>query len=333
MFDRLLDKAKDSDVDKNLALKILKGARDPSNATRLFETASRIRDEALGPTILCSAGIGDITPCTLVPNCRYCAIRPKGDFGLPNLAKTAKRMEELGFRQIHLVGGSRLQGYDDEIIAMVKAVQAATGLGIVVNLGCSLSLEAVRTLKDLGILGITSSLETINEDIFRDAKPGDSMEKKKRLLELCEQEGVPIRSMILLGLGESQEDRIRHIFYAKRFSQLSHLFFSRFYPYPDTAYRHHPRCSPWDVAITVAIARLVMPNTNLGLAAGNTTDDIPLWYIAGGGNSIMGAHISRTPVTPGPGEQVIKVAEDVFIVDRMPIVRRYLEGMGRKIMF
>jgi hypothetical protein len=47
----------------------------------------------------------------------------------------------------------------------------------------------------------------------------------------------------------------------------------------------------------------------------------------------MGAHISRTPVTPGPGEQVIKVAEDVFIVDRMPIVRRYLEGMGRKIMF
>jgi biotin synthase len=333
LYEKLLKKADDGEITEELALQILEGARDPRNALKLFEIASRVRDETIGKDLYWSAGISQVIPCKIVPRCKYCTYYARGDFDLDKLAKTAKKLEEMGLKQLHLSGGSNLQGYDKEIIAMVEAIRAVSDIDVEVNLGCSFSPETVRKLKKMGMLSITSSLETINENVFYAAKPGDSLEKKKQLMEICEREGVPIRSMILIGMGESLEDRVRHLFYVRGFSHFRHLNFSRFNPYPDTAYKDHPRCSPWEVAATIAVARLLMPGMHLGLAAGNTTDDIPLWYMAGGGNQVLGAHISRSPVAPGPEEQVIKVDEDVFIINRMPIVTRYLRGMGRRIKF
>lgn len=333
MYGTLLKKAAMGEIDGELALALLEGARDPANAIGLFALASTVRDETLGRGLYWSAGISQAIPCKIVPRCRYCTYYAKSGFPLDKLARTAKAIEGLGLRQLHLSGGSNLDGYDDEIVAMVEAIRAVSGIGIEVNLGGSFSLETVRRLKAMGTLSITSSLETVNEEVFRTAKPGDSLAKKKRLFEMCEREGVPIRSMILIGMGESLEDRVRHLFYVRAFSMLGHLNFSRFYPYPGTPYVGRPRCSPWDVATAVAVARLLMPRVHLGLAAGNATDDIPLWYVAGGGNQLLGAHVSRNPVTPQPGEQVIRVDDDVFVVNRMPVVARYMEGMGRRVRF
>lgn len=333
MFEKLLKKAKNYNITEKLALRILEEAHNPHNALKLFKLASKIRDENLGRDLYWSAGISQVIPCRVLPHCRYCTYYARSSFELEKLSKTAKKLENLGFKQLHLSGGSNLQGYDEEIIAIVQAIRKVSDIDIEVNLGCSLSTETVRALKEMKILSITSSLETVNEEVFTTAKPGDSLKKKKEMMEICEQEGVHIRSMMLIGLGESLEDRIKHLFYVKRFSQLSHLNFSRFYPYPDTEYKNHPRCSPWEVAITVTVARLLMPKVHLGLAAGNTTDDIPLWYIAGGGNQLLGAHISRTPVEPCSGEEVIKVDDDVFILNRMSVVQQYIEGLGRRIKF
>lgn len=333
MFENLLEKAAEGEVTRELALQILKEAQEPANGLSLFALASKIRDDHLGKKLSWSAGISQVIPCRIVPRCRYCTFYARGRFDPEKLARTAKKMEELGLEQIHLSGGSSIGGYDSEIIDMIEAIRKVSDIGIEVNLGCSFSPETVRNLKEAKTLSITSSLETINEEVFSQAKPGDNLAKKKQLMEVCERGGVPIRSMILIGMGESLKDRVDHLFYVRQFSRLSHLNFSRFFPYPDTEYRDHPRCSPWEVATTVAVARLLMPGVHLGLAAGNTTDDIPLWIAAGGGNQILGAHISRTPVTPGPGEVVIEVEDDVFIINRMPVVERYLAGMGREIGF
>lgn len=333
MYEKLLETAENGALTESMALQLLKGARDPQNALKLFALASKVRDRTLGMDFYWTSGISQVIPCRIAPRCLYCTFYARTEFPPEKLAKTAKKLEELGLKQLHLSGGSNLQGYDKEIIGMVEAIRAVSDIDIEVNLGCSFSAETVRKLKGMSMLSITSSLETINEDIFSQAKPGDSLDMKKRLMETCEREGVPIRSMILIGLGESEEDRIRHLFYVKQFTQLSHLNFSRFMPYPDTAYKNHPRCSPWDVARTVAVARLLIPHVHLGLAAGNTMDDIPLWLMAGGGNQVGAAYVSRMPPEPGAGEQVIKVDEDVYIKNRMPVVERYLEGMGRKVVF
>jgi biotin synthase len=200
-----------------------------------------------------------------------------------------------------------------------------------VNLGPSITRETVRELKKLGVSSITSSLETFNEEIFKAAKPGDSLEKRKELLEICEAEGMPTRGMMLVGLGESYEDRIGQLFYLRRFKGLFHVRFSRFSPSPSTAYRDRPRCSPWELARTIAVARLIMPRVQLGLAAGNTHDDIPLWFIAGGGNQLLGAAAVRKKAAEQPAAKATHVIDGIAVVDRMEIQERYIREMGLSI--
>lgn len=245
-----------------------------------------------------------------------------------DVVATIPENQRLGVRQVHLSGGTSLEGYDAEILAMVRAIRNVSDIDVEVNLGPSLAAETVRALKEMQVRSITSSLETFNEYLFQRAKPGDSLARRKALLELCEAEGMSLRSIMLVGLGESYGDRVNHLFYLRGFRHLYHLRFSRFYPYPGTAYSEQPRCSPWELARTVAVARLILPRVELGLAAGNTPDDIPLWLLAGGGNQLLGITVSRKPVKPQPGEEIIPIADNLFIVNHMPIMKHYAEGMG-----
>jgi biotin synthase len=104
-------------------------------------------------------------------------------------------------------------------------------------------------------------------------------------------------------------------------------------PYPGTEAVGQPRCSPWEVSRLVAVARLLMPTVDLGLAAGNSHEDIPLWYAAGGGNQLLGATISlrQGRAKPQTGEEVLPVTERIELVSRMGLIRQFVQGLGRDI--
>jgi biotin synthase len=244
-----------------------------------------------------------------------------------------KALEDLGLRHLHLSGGTRLAGYDREILAMVRAVRETSSLQIEVNLGPSLGRQTVRALRDLGVRSITSSLETINEGVFRDAKPGDTFEGRMALLDMADEEGLPTRAMMLLGLGESLADRIRFLFHFRKFRRLHQIRFSRFNPGPGTPYQDKPRCSPWELARTVAVARLIHPAVELGMAAGNTHDDIPLWFLAGGGNQLLGASVNRSSKKPDAGTETMALPHGLVLSNRMASMTRQVQGMGLSVSF
>ncbi len=331
MFEQLLKNARAGDLTPELALRILEDSRRPENALKLFGIASELRDKYIGRELWWTAAIEGIMPCKLVPPCSYCSYTNHEIMSEESLLKALRALEQLGFRHLHLSGGTNPAGYDNEIIGMVKAMRAVSDIDIEVNLGPSITRETVRELKKLGVSSITSSLETFNEEIFKAAKPGDSLEKRKELLEICEAEGMPTRGMMLVGLGESYQDRINQLFYLRRFKGLLHVRFSRFSPSPSTAYRDRPRCSPWELARTIAVARLIMPRVQLGLAAGNSHDDIPLWFLAGGGNQLLGAGAGRKKAAERSEAGVTHLAEDVAVHSRMEIQERYIREMGLSI--
>lgn len=334
MFEKWLEDARNGNISEELALHILEGAKDPANALKLFELASQVRNENKGRDLYWSGGgIRAAVPCMIMPRCKYCTYYTRGDFKIETIVKSAQMMEKMGLHHIHLVGGANLLGYDKEVIKIVKAIRSVSNIGIGLNFGCSLSEETIFQLKGMNIFGIKIAIETINEELFAQTKPGDSLKHKKEMFEICERVGIPIHAMLFVGLGGNLEDRINLIFYVKKFSQVNTLSFSRFYPFPGTPFENHPRCSPWEVATTIAVARLVLPYMNLGIAAGNTVDDIPLWYIAGGGNQIQGVYTAERQVIPGPGEFLTPVDNEHVIVNRMPIVQQYLDGMGISIGF
>jgi biotin synthase len=331
MFDRLLKEARACDVTPELALNILEDSRHPENALKLFGAASEMRDRHIGRELWWSAAINGITPCRIEPRCSYCLYSDHGTMREDSLLKALRALEKLGFRHLHLSGGASLEGYDEEIVSMVDAMRAVSDIDIEVNLGPSLSRETVRKLKGLNVCSITSSLETVNEELFRTTKPGDSLEKRKELLEICEAEGMPTRSMMLVGLGESDTDRIRQLFCLKGLKSFQTLRFSRFSPVPTTLLQSHPRCSPWEVARTIAVARLIMPSIQIGLANGNSNDDIPLWFAAGGGNQLLGGSVGRMKARIHSGARVTHITEDLTITDQMEIQERYARCMGLSI--
>jgi biotin synthase len=127
--------------------------------------------------------------------------------------------------------------------------------------------------------------------------------------------------MMLVGLGESEEDRIRQLFYLRQLRGLHHVRFSRYSPKTNGAFVR-PRCSPWEVARVIAVARLILPGVQLGLAAGNSPDDIPLWFLAGGGNQLLGAAANRKGAT---GE--------IAITDRREIQQQFAASLGLQVGF
>jgi len=332
-FQKLIERVRGDDPPKEVALEVLRRSREPVLALRLFQAASEVRDVALGRTLWWSAGISSMMPCRIVPRCTYCTFFTLKSFPKEELVASVKAIEEVGIRHLHLSGGSSLDGYDNEMAEAINTISDASDIDIEVNLGPSFSRDGVRRFKQLGVKSVTSSLETFNPDVFAKAKPGDSLEARKVLIKTCQEEGMPVRSMILVGLGESEADRIDHLYWLKDFSQVGHIRFSRFMPYAGTPWTEHPRCSPWEVARLIAVARLLMPTVDLGLAAGNTSDDIPLWYAAGGGNQVLGASVSlrKGNVEAQPGTEVIPVTERVSLVSRMKMVENFIHGLGRDI--
>lgn len=332
-FQRLIDVVKGPEPPREAALELLRRSREPALALRLFQTASQLRDEVMGRTLWWSAGISAMMPCKIEPRCTYCTYFTAKSFPMEELVASVKAVEGLGIRHLHLSGGTSLDGYDNEMAEMINAIRDASDMDIEINLGPSFSRSGVQRFKQLGVRSVTSSLETFNPSVFARTKPGDSLEARKQLIEICQDEGMSVRSMILIGLGESESDRIDHLYWLKGFSRLYHLRFSRFQPHAGSEMAGRPRCSPWEVARLIAVARLLLPHVDLGLAAGNSLDDIPLWYAAGGGNQVLGAAVSlrQGKPKPQPGEDVVPVTERVSLVSRMRQIEDYIQGLGRDI--
>lgn len=329
-FDAALADAAAGRIDRESALLILEQSRAPEKALRLFAAASAVRDRHLGRELWWSAGPSAVIPCKIVPRCTYCTFYARHRFTREHLEAAARAVAGRGIRYFILSGGTSLAGYDDRLVDMVRTVQEAADLDIFVNLGPSLTEETVATLKAMGVAAVTSSLEVHDEAVFARVKPADSLPARKALLEACERQGMPIRTMILLGLGETDRQRVEHLFYLRDFRCLSILNVSRYYPYPGVDCAGNRRCSPWEMARVVALARLLLPAVDIGFGAGHTPDDIPLWFLAGGGNKLVGSVIAMRSERPAPQpmEEIVALGGDLYEINRMPIIGHYLDSLG-----
>lgn len=314
------------------ALLILQSARNPDKAYDLFAQAAEVRDKVFGNRLWWSSGSGGIFPCLVKPRCSYCTYYTEKLFPTDVLLTGLELIESLGIQQFHISGGTDLdEGYDEQLLELVQAIKTRSGLKLEINLGPSFRQETVLELKKLGIDSVTSSLECNTPAIFAAAKPGDSLERRRELLHYCEEADMPSRSMMLLGLGETDQERIEHLFYLQQFKKLYQLRLSRFMPFPGTLYKDRSRCSPWDTALITAMARLILPNLEISLAAGNSNDDIPLWYLAGGGNQLLGVSITRKEPPATPDVDVYAIGEGAYVVDKRKQVARVLEGMNLQV--
>jgi biotin synthase len=271
------------------------------------EEASEIRDRELGREIYLTAHIHMVTPCRLSPPCKYCSIsssiarvrRLRETLTDEELVKNVKGIEKKKeITSITLVGGSDIKGQGDLLIDVVKKVRNVTGIDVSIDVGAPISIETLQILKEEGVTAIYSSLETVNRHAFNDAKPGDSLDLRIKLLHDASSAGIPVGTIIMNGLG-SESDVMKSIDFMQRFLNIKYIYISTFNPVRGTPWENRQAASINDSLRYIAYARHKLRNAHIGLADVETEGNAVSGMISrelsvGGGNTLAGMLIYKT---------------------------------------
>ena len=76
-------------------------------------------------------------------------------------------------------------------------------------------------------------------------------------------DGIELSSGLLIGLGESYNDRLDHLKFLRTFRSLGEIPIMGFNPYPGTPMEKHPACSLRDQMITIAVTRILFPEIRI----------------------------------------------------------------------
>jgi|Deesub1362A_J573_1020465.scaffolds.fasta_scaffold03693_4 biotin synthase len=337
----ILKNAESDEIRREEALQLFKGVRGVSELSELMKVASEVRDNEKGAIFKFDGFIGSITSCDTEPPCKYCSRSAgnRSDFAektltIEEIEFGAKLIAETGTKRVEIGGGTPREGACEKVINSAKAIKKVSLMDVWVNVGPSLTREDLLRLKELGVTEVCSSLETINPEVFRDAKPGDSLEARMKLAEEINEVGLGLTSVMMVGIGSSYEDYVNHLFWLKKFENLSHVCITGLNPILGTPFQSKPLANPFEVAKAGAIARLVLRTPDISF--GGMMNDpklLPLWIMAGANRAIhLGAHIHRANAwrTPHAGAIVARY-NGLEFVNLLPLTTRLVKEMGMEV--
>ena len=269
MIDKILEKAiNNQKITDDEFLELLK-IDDDENLEKLFKTASKIRDNQ-SKTIKLTSTVHITNKCQIQPRCEYCGFAEetsaKGYYNAfyksdDEILKAATSIKDAHIPRVSCSGGYGYKG--KQAVNACKIVKENTNLEVLVNVGGDLTAESIEKLRQLKADTICCNLETINEEVFYKRKPGDSLKQRIETCMLVSQAGIGLSSGLLLGIGESPEDRIKHLRFLSNFKTLEEIPIMGFNPYEDTPMADCPPFPLKEQLKVVAVTRIMYPNIRI----------------------------------------------------------------------
>ncbi len=187
----------------------------------------------------------------------------------------------------------------DNVLEIVRCL-AQKGVEVCCCLGM-LKEHQIRKLAEAGLYAYNHNLDT-SRDYYSTIITTRTFDDRVRTLDLVEKAEVSVCCGGIIGLGESNEDRV----------SLIHTLATRC-PHPDsvpinalgaiqgTPLENQPKVSVWDMVKMIAIARITMPKAMVRISAGRldmTHEQQALCFLAGA-NSIFSGPKLLTIGNPG----------------------------------
>ena len=261
----------------------------------LLVRASRIRDEFWGKSLTYSRNV--FIPLTNMcrDTCGYCTfVKAPGTaearYMTPGeVLKVARAGKVLGCKEALFSLGERPElrysearealnglGYGrtvDYLREMCQLVSESTGLIPHANPG-TLTEEEILILKPVtGSMGMM--LESVSRRLLRRGEahfgcPDKAPEKRLDTLENTGRHGVPFTTGILIGIGETWEERVDSLLAIEqvddRFGHIQEVIVQNYKAKPGIAMAAHPEPSHMDMMRTIAVARLLL-NPSISIQA------------------------------------------------------------------
>lgn len=217
-------------------------------------------------------------------SCSYCGFRrdpsdgawfmsPEEVISLAERAKTANCLEALltlGEQpEVHAEAKEKLKalGYENTVDYLEDLCKQILELGLLphTNAGLLDGWELGRLRRYNASMGLM--LECAAELPAHARSPGKDPKLRLRMIERAGKLKIPFTTGLLIGIGESPEDRVRSLLELRnlheRYGHIQEIIIQPFEPKPGTPMGGCPRPSGSELLATVALARSLMPEMNL----------------------------------------------------------------------
>jgi FO synthase len=154
-----------------------------------------------------------------------------------------------------------------------------------------------RVSPSMGLMLETTSSRLLGTGAAHDNAPDKDPVKRLRVIEDAGQQNIPFTTGILIGIGETMEDRVDTLLAIRelheKYGHIQEVIVQNFRAKPTTLMAHWPEPKRADMLRTLAVARLLMPEMNIQ-APPNLSDPHYADLLDGGINDWGGV----SPLTP-----------------------------------
>jgi biotin synthase len=238
-------------------------------------------------------------------DCAYCAqsIRngtkmPKQTIGdMDHILAAAKKAKSMGSSRFYMGTSGRSPG--KEIFALVcEAVIAVKRLGLETCLTMGmLEEEQVIKLRECGLDYYNHNVDT-SPEYYGKVITTRTLDDRIGTIELVRKHGIKVCTGGILGMGESNTDRIKLILLLANLGEHPQsISINRLVKIPGTPLANVADMDPFDFVRTIALARILMPKSVLRVSAGRAEMDDALQalcFFSGAGALFIGEKLLTT---------------------------------------
>jgi biotin synthase len=200
----------------------------------------------------------------------------------------------------------------DKVLEMIREVKGM-GLEVCATLGMAKAEQLVK-MKEAGLHAYNHNLDT-SEEYYDDIISTRTYNDRLNTLQATRQAGVTVCSGGIIGMGESEADRVG----------LLHRL-ATMYPHPEsvpinalvavegTPLENQPKVPVWDMVRMIATARILMPSSMVRLSAGRvnmTEAEQALCFFAGANSIFAGDKLLTTANNAVDADKALFAALDL----------------------
>lgn len=273
--------------------------------TELIEISHKITEDNFDNTVeACSIVSAKTGACS--ENCKYCAqskhnhadIECHPLLDVDTVKKAARSAKENGANHFCIVtsGTAPTRKDFENILKMVKEVASIDGLHCCASLGL-LSEDEIKELKDAGLERYNHNINT-SENYHKNICSTHNFEDRVHTVEMIKKHGIEACCGVIIGMGESREDRIDMALSLKKLNPKT-VPINFLNPIKGTPLEDYENeIDEEEILKTICIFRIVLPKTLLRYAGGRTTRlskyNQKLGIIAGINSLLVGNYLTTT---------------------------------------
>ncbi len=285
----------------------------------LLHRAQTVHRENFDPGTVQASSLVSIKTGACGEDCVYCAQSARYDTGLEREALLDVETVRAAARHARDAGATRLcmgaawrgpKDRDMEHLAQMVAAVKAEGLETCLSAGLLQSHQAER-LAEAGLDYFNHNLDT-SPSYYEQIVTTRTYEQRLETLERVRDAGLRVCCGGIVGLGESRADRVEMLeVLAAQPVHPQSVPLNQLIPIPGTPLADAEPVDPFEMVRTIAVARILMPQSYVRLAAGREqmSDELQALCLAAGANSIF------------YGEQLLTTGNPAVVADQQLLSR------------